>query len=353
MDLTPQLFRDVQFTERRGAYDKDEVHAFLARVGTAVGQMQERVREAQRRIEASDEHVAKLEAAAREQRDADETLRRTLVLAQRTADAAVQEAHDEAEVIVAEARKKADDLVVQAEEAVRRDVGATRDRLEAEIRDLETHRQQIKQRIEAISTHLEAERLRIHDEIDALKSVLDDPSRVALASVPGDDPAPLIVLTGHRPDAVVNVVDEPSDELPDAEQDDRIVEDRAGDLGAEIDSGVDSAASAGEANADRSDDLSHLPPPPADWDASRPHVVDPVESDAATLFGASDDLHDGGPPTEAHPIVAGTSFGGSHLDELRRAVSDDDGDPEADAALAAFFDQDTDEEPSRRFGRRR
>jgi cell division initiation protein len=346
MELTPQLFRDVQFTERRGAYDKDEVHAFLARVGTAVGQMQERVREAQRRLEAAEDHIAKLEAAAREQQDADETLRRTLVLAQRTADAAIKEAQDEAEVIVAEARSKADDMIVQAEEAVRRDVGATRDKLQAEIRDLERHRDELHRRVELITDHLESERSRIQAELADLSAVLDDPERLVVARVPGSDPEPVIVLTESAP---AEVDDPPESDAP------------AGDPSADH-------------PADSSDDLSHLPPPPVGWrpddstsspDHPAPLPDDPAASpDDAVSSGAlfeplpdaprapRDD--DGGPPTEAHPIInAGTSFGGSHLDELRRAVSADATDAEGDAAMAAFFDQDTDDEPSRRFGRRR
>ncbi|MFP4511879.1 MAG: DivIVA domain-containing protein [Acidimicrobiales bacterium] len=328
MDLTPQLFRDVQFTERRGAYDKDEVNAFLARVGTAVGQMQERLREAQRRAEATEDHIAKLEAAAREQKDADETLRRTLVLAQRTADAAVSEAKDEAEGIVADARQRADEMLVQAEEAVRRDVGATRDRLEAEIRDLERHRDEMLERIKVIDSHLETERTRLHAELDAIKDVLDDPSRAAIAPVPGDEPESVIVLSD--PPAADGTADDP-----------------AGD-----------------------EDLSHLPPPPEDWQPeptdtgsapAAPAATDPAAGEADDdraprgLFGGIDELPDSdGPPTEAHPVVgAGGSFGSSHLDELRRAVSDESAESEADAAMAAFFDQDNDDEPSRRFGRRR
>lgn len=339
MDLTPQLFRDVQFTERRGAYDKDEVNAFLARVGTAVGQMQERLREAQRRVEATEDHIAKLEAAAREQKDADETLRRTLVLAQRTADAAVSEAKDEAEGMVADARQRADEMLVQAEEAVRRDVGATRDRLEAEIRDLERHRDEMLERIKVIDSHLETERTRLHAELDAIKDVLDDPSRATIAPVPGDEPESVIVLSDPP------ATDSPADD----------------------------------------EDLSHLPPPPEDWEpdstgtgtgsaSAVPAGPDPAtpagperavgepqaepgDDDAAPrgLFGSTGEIPESdGPPTEAHPVVgAGGSFGSSHLDELRRAVSDESAESEADAAMAAFFDQDNDEEPSRRFGRRR
>lgn len=323
MDLTPQLFRDVQFTERRGAYDRDEVNAFLARVGTAVGQLQERLREAQRRVEAAEDRAAQFEAQAREQKDADETLRRTLVLAQRTADAAVEEAKAEAESIVAEARQKADDMIVQAEETVRRDVGATRDRLEAEIRDLEQYRDDLNERIEVISSHLDTERQRLHSELDAIKSVLDDPTRAGVAPVPGTDPEPVIVLSDNEA---------PPSAAPEGRSDATL-----------------------EVAGDDEEDLSHLPPPPEDWVPDTTSTEAPPDDPAPSgLFGQPDEQSgDDGPPTEPHPIVGGSSFGSSHLDELRRAVSEDTDDSEADAAMAAFFDQDTDDEPARRFGRRR
>ena len=107
--------------------------------------------------------------------------------------------------------------------------------------------------------------------------------------------------------------------------------------------------------SDDDEDLSHLPPPPVDWDASAsssPADEPPTWADDPR---ASSDLGDG-PPTEATPVIgAGTAFGGTHLDELRRAVSEDapNAEAEADAAMAAFFDQDDEADRNRRFGRRR
>ncbi len=100
-------------------------------------------------------------------------------------------------------------------------------------------------------------------------------------------------------------------------------------------------------------------PVPADADDWRSD--DAGDLGSGSLFEPIDDAPDseprdweGGPPTEATPVIgAGSAFGGSHLDELRRAVSEEADDAEADAAMAAFFDQDTEEDRARRFGRRR
>ncbi len=330
MDLTPQLFRDVQFTERRGAYDREEVDAFLARIGTAVGQLQERHRDAQRRVEAAEEHAARLESAASDQQDANETLQRTLILAQRTADAAVAEAKEEAERIVAEARQKGDHMISQAEEAVRRDVGATRDRLEAEIGELERHRDDLLARISVVDSHFHAERTRLAGELDALKAVLEDPSRAGLSPAPGDEPEPPESLAVRSDAASAPAADVTPPAAPSLVPDAPVL-------------------------SDDDEDLSHLPPPPVDWDASAsssPADEPPTWADDPR---ASSDLGDG-PPTEATPVIgAGTAFGGTHLDELRRAVSEDapNAEAEADAAMAAFFDQDDEADRNRRFGRRR
>src|SRR4029453_738770 len=95
MELTPQALHAVEFREaRRGGYNTRDVDDFIERVAAGVGQLQERMREAQARAESADARVAdaqrEVEDARRrpmspEAAETDETLRRTLVLAQRTA----------------------------------------------------------------------------------------------------------------------------------------------------------------------------------------------------------------------------------------------------------------------------
>lgn len=339
MELTPQLFRDVEFTERRGAYDKDEVHAFLARVGTAVGQLQERVREAQRRVEIAEDELARVKAVASEQQDANETIQRTITMAARAAEEEIKEAKAQGEAIVAEARDKADEMIVQAEEAVRRDVGATRDKLEAEIRDLEVQRNELRERIGLISDHLDSERNRLVSELDLLKATLEDPAKLKIEPVPGvpEDDDDLSHLPPPPVDWQAEVVES--------------------DPGSEPAGGAGQPEEAPPAWADVEADQAFEPAqegslfePPAAPPPSAPRIFD----DAPGSEFASPDLDAGGPPTEATPVVGpGTAFGGAHLDELRRAVSEEANDPEDDAAMAAFFDQDTEAERSRRFGRRR
>lgn len=345
MDLTPELLRTVDFTDaKKGGYDHDEVDDFLDRAAADLERQQGQLRELEARVAAAEQRAVEAENSARDRTDSDETLRRTLVLAQRTADAAIKEAQEDGARIVAEARQKADGMIASAEEQVRREVGATRDRLQAEIRDLEARRSQLHDRITELSAHLDSERDRLRRQVEQLSAALDEGS-FRVAPIPGVDPEPLAAAPSAT--AEPEAVTEPELAAHDrADADDRADANDRGD----------------------GDDLSELPPPPVDWspsseDASpaapdeaaeqaRPSLFEPPRREAEPEL----DLSDGGPPTQATPVVTdGAGVGSSHLDELRRAVSDgpepDEGDD--DAAMAAFFDQDDDEERSRRFGRRR
>ena len=104
MDFTPKLLTEgTDFQQVRRGYDPDEVDDFLERVAAAVSRLQGQLVEANRRAEAA-------EAAARAGGQSSgqpapenalvEEMQRTLVLAQRTADAAVREAREEADSLV-------------------------------------------------------------------------------------------------------------------------------------------------------------------------------------------------------------------------------------------------------------
>ncbi len=120
MELTPKVFDDVEFRERFRGYDPDEVDAFLEQVARSVQELDQKLKDALDRAE-------KAEARAREAGDADEALRRTLVLAQRTADAAVSEAETRAAALLAEAEGKAATTVSDAD----RQAAASRGEAEA------------------------------------------------------------------------------------------------------------------------------------------------------------------------------------------------------------------------------
>src|SRR6185503_14670234 len=106
MDVTPQVINEVEFHQKMRGYDPDEVDDFLERIAVGVGQLTDRLHEAEARAATADRRVIDLERKVRElgdrpaasdDADADaDTIKRTLVLAQKTADAAVTEAKEEA-----------------------------------------------------------------------------------------------------------------------------------------------------------------------------------------------------------------------------------------------------------------
>ncbi len=206
MDVTPQVINEVEFHQKKiGGYDPDEVDDFLERVAVAVGEMQARVRELSDRAQAAERRNIELEgrlkqviakaeaaptpAAAAPMTGGDiesgtETITRTLVLAQRTADAAVAEAREEAQRIVADAEAAARKLIVEAEVNARRASEEARTRLVSEIVALEETRDGLRADQSILERHLDEQRLRLRSAIADLQRLVDDPSRLRQSPPP-------------------------------------------------------------------------------------------------------------------------------------------------------------------------
>ena len=113
MSALNDLAREVRFRERMRGYDYDEVDKYVQAVNQAVV-------EATAQIDELNDRLRKLESdGSREDEmiDTRDTLLRTLVLAQRTADTAVAEAHSEAKAITDAAQERAARTVWEAETA--------------------------------------------------------------------------------------------------------------------------------------------------------------------------------------------------------------------------------------------
>src|SRR5688572_6424115 len=189
MELTPQALHDVEFREaRRGGYNTRDVDDFLERVAVGVGQLQDRLREAYHRAEAAEGRLAEMQRQLDElQRnrpadkaaDADETLRRTLVLAQRTADATIKEAKDEANRLLSEAREEVAQARAAAESEAHRDA-------RAELEKLTSTRDMLLGDIETLEQHVDEQRSRIRESVEELQRLVDDPEALRT------DPAPAV-----------------------------------------------------------------------------------------------------------------------------------------------------------------
>src|SRR5215216_2691846 len=113
MDLTSQVLHDVEFREAKKGYNTQDVDEFLERLAVAVDRQEAQLREARQRVAAAEGRIADAERRAEDAErrnggpgvssEADETLKRTLVLAQRTADAAIREAEEQAGRMLAQA----------------------------------------------------------------------------------------------------------------------------------------------------------------------------------------------------------------------------------------------------------
>jgi DivIVA domain-containing protein len=166
LDLSPKTLREVEFREQLRGYHKDDVDDFLERVAAGLETLLDRLREA-------NDRAVRLESRAVDRIDDDDTLKRTLILAQRTADLAIQEAQesaartlagaeDEAKGLLARAEARANEMLQQAETQLREDIDrlqAAREQLLAEVSQLgdwmDTERERLRSSLSAALAHIE------------------------------------------------------------------------------------------------------------------------------------------------------------------------------------------------------
>jgi DivIVA domain-containing protein len=216
MELTPQTLHAVEFREaRRGGYNTRDVDDFLERIAQGVGLLQDRLREVMARAESAEGRLSDVQRQLEEVRrrppapevsETDDTLRRTLVLAQRTADATIKEAkdeaarllgesrdeaarvvsesRDEATRLISEARDEAGRVRAEAEAEARRGTEGARARAEAEIEHLIDTREALNRDIEALGQRMSDQRERVRASIAELERALDEPSFESVPPVP-------------------------------------------------------------------------------------------------------------------------------------------------------------------------
>lgn len=204
MDLTPQLLNDVAFHEAKKGYNTQEVDDFLERLAVGLERKEaqlleakSRIDQAEARVEEAERRAAEAVARASETSDADDTLKRTLVLAQRTADAAIKEAEEQAARTLSSAQDQAARMLADAQEATARaraeaEVEArqaqeeARARVLAELQELEAARDQLQGDVDLLDRHLDDQRNRLRDSLRDLQRIVDDPTAL------GEVPAPAV-----------------------------------------------------------------------------------------------------------------------------------------------------------------
>lgn len=180
LDLSPKTLREVEFREQLRGYHKDDVDDFMERVAAGLETLLDRLREA-------NDRATRLESRAADRIDDDDTLKRTLILAQRTADLAIQEAEEEAartraaaeqeaQALLGEAQARANEMLVQAEAQLR-----------ADIDRLEEARSQLNAELAGLSNWMDAERDRLRSSLAAALAHIED--AIPVVGVPPSGPA--------------------------------------------------------------------------------------------------------------------------------------------------------------------
>lgn len=194
MDISPQTIRSTGFKTVKKGYDPDEVESFRTQVAAAVETaqnqataMEARARAAVAKLQEVSQHVAGTprEAAAPTSHSGDtEVISRTLLLAQRTADATIIEARSEADGITAQAREEAsrvlDSARTMAAKTVedsrldaRRAVEDERVRAENEVQSLLARRDFLLGDVDHLEQYLQSQRERLRDAAVQLQELVD------------------------------------------------------------------------------------------------------------------------------------------------------------------------------------
>jgi DivIVA domain-containing protein len=336
MDLTTELLDNAAFREaKRNGYNTQDVDEFIEQVKVEYSHHDAMVREAQQRAEAAEAKVADAERRAAEAAeranatsDADETLKRTLVLAQRTADAAIKEAEEQASRTLTSAQDQAARLLADAQEATARARAEAenearlaqeeaRARVLGELRDLEGARDQLSTDVTSLERHLEEQRERVRVSSHELQRVLDDPAALREVAVP----VLADVVVPSQPAAAVRVEPEPSD-APEGS-----------DPAPEVDVEAEDAAA--------------WAPDDSAWPEEAPADSSPPASPAYA------EAPDEGPNTEAVDVLVDRDADDdAYLAELRKAMTDDSPLGPREDDDAPMFD-DVEPPQKSRFGRRR
>jgi DivIVA domain-containing protein len=195
MDFSPQTVRSAGFKTVKKGYDPGEVDDFKEKVAAAIETAQNQATAMEARARAA---VAKLQEVSQQvtsgatatgasptasDEDA-ETISRTLLLAQRTADNTVSQANAEAEsitvkarvdatTVIDNARSMADKLLDEARLEARRSAESERIKAENEVQALLARRDFLISDVDHLEHHLGAQRERLRDAAVSLQDLIE------------------------------------------------------------------------------------------------------------------------------------------------------------------------------------
>lgn len=213
---TPHLLTDVRFSVSRKGYDPDEVDNFLERVSAAVAQLQDKLRQATSMAEAAEARAAdavrsesRLQARISELesgvavstapavvapiRTVDpsidaEQASSVLVMAQRTADATINEA-----------RTNAAQMLTESEVEASRILSAAKAQADEALRDLDNARRELAADNAALEAFLAEQRAVIANGLSRIQAVIDDPAALRVGTPPVEFASPTAIEPGPAP----------------------------------------------------------------------------------------------------------------------------------------------------------
>jgi DivIVA domain-containing protein len=212
--------RTVEFRLGLKGYNVDEVDEYLDRAAQESEALQEHVRQLNERLRQASDRIGQLErerrsgpgeeaaseggapAGAASDGLSDETLQRTLVLAQKFVDQTKRESEAEAAAIVAKAEETAREAVETAKQQAVALQNESQQKLREEVARLESTRTQLATDVESMARHLESERNRLRGALSEILKWVDEnvqPANSLMGVRPKAAPAPKAAPVAEEP----------------------------------------------------------------------------------------------------------------------------------------------------------
>ena len=177
--------RTVEFRETLKGYHRDDVDEYLEKAAVEAEGLQEQLRQSGERLRQAAERIAQLETALEHKPEPepvvvtepavpDDTLQRTLLLAQKFVDETKAESEAEAARVIAEANAKARLVTEEAQTQATRLPAESEQKLREEIGRLEASRARLSHDVETMTRHIEGERSRLREALSEILRWVDE-----------------------------------------------------------------------------------------------------------------------------------------------------------------------------------
>ena len=198
--------RTVEFRLGLKGYNVDEVDEYLDKAAQEAEALQENLRQLNERLRQAGDRIAQLEKEKRtvpveepaaavvataptDVGPSDETLQRTLILAQKFVDQVKRESEAEAAATVARAEETARAAVAAAEDAALKLQSESQRKVREDVARLEATRTELAADVESMARHLESERTRLRDALSEILRWVDENVQPANSLIGGSSAA--------------------------------------------------------------------------------------------------------------------------------------------------------------------